>query len=335
MIDPWQRFLATRGARFDEQGLACFPESTHGRNTAFADLAHLTLVRVEGSDAAAFLQSQLTSDVASLEPGSWQWSGYCNAKGRLLATLRLIRSGDAFLAELPRAAAVDLGERLRKFVLRSRVTFVAVTETHAGIGVGGIEAAAALSVWLGHSPPAARRAESLDGGILIGAGRDRWHCHLETGGAMALWERLSIRAVPMSTRAWVRFDLEDGIPWIAPETQALFVPQMVDFELLGGVSFSKGCYPGQEIVARSQYLGAVRRRLHVARSGTDLAPGTALTSGALPGQTVGNVVMSVPVGETAFQVLAVLDVESAAAGPIVPSGGGAPLEGVARVNAAA
>jgi hypothetical protein len=225
--------------------------------------------------------------------------------------------------------------RLRKFVLRSRVTFAVHADTLSGIGLGGVEAAASICDWLGHPPPQAGYAESLEGGILIGAGRDRWHCYLDTERAVTAWERLSARATSISTRAWARFDLEDGIPWIVPETQALFVPQMVDFEQLGGVSFSKGCYPGQEIVARSQYLGTVKRRLHVARTAPDLAPGTPLASTALPDQTVGTVVASAPAGDTSFHTLAVLDLEAAAAGTIAPSGGGAPLEGLRRVHDAA
>lgn len=331
MNDLWQQFLATHGARFDQQGLAAFPVPAGSSNAHLADLGHMGLIAVEGRDAASFLQSQLTSDVAALEPDAWQWSGYCNAKGRLLGTLRLVHIGDGFLAELPSGIAADLVERLRKFVLRAKVTFTARGETLSGIGLGGSHMAGILTDWLGHPPPAAGHADSLEGGILLGAGPDRWHLYLDTDRAIAAWERLSTRATPISTRAWARLDLDDGIPWIVPETQALFVPQMVDFELLGGISFTKGCYPGQEIVARSQYLGAVKRRLHLARTSMEMAPGAPLASPALPGQTVGNVVSSAPAGDASFHTLAVIDLESAA-GTIAQSSGGAPLEGLKRVH---
>lgn len=331
MNDLWQRFLATRSGRFDEQALAVFPVPPAGSNARLADLGHMGLIAVQGPDATSFLQSQLTNDVAALEPGAWQWSGYCNAKGRLLGTLRLVRTGDGFFAETPASIAGDLVDRLRKFVLRAKVSFASRADASAGIGLGGPEMAGILTDWLGRAPPAAGHADSLEGGILIGAGPDRWHLYLDTDRAIAAWERLSTRATPISTRAWARLDLDEGIPWIVPETQALFVPQMVDFELLGGVSFTKGCYPGQEIVARSQYLGAVKRRLHLARTSMEIAPGAPLASPALPGQTVGNVVSSAPAADASFHTLAVIDLESAA-GTIAQSSGGAPLEDLKRVH---
>lgn len=331
MNDLWQRFLATRGARFDEPGFAVFPVPPANSNARLADLGHMGLIAVEGPDATSFLQGQLTNDVAALDHGAWQWSGYCNAKGRLLGTLRLVRTGDGFLAETPSSIAGDLVNRLRKFVLRAKVTFASRADASSGIGLGGPEMAAILTDWLGHPPPAAGHAESLESGILIGAGPDRWHLYLGTDRAIAAWEHLSTRATPISTRAWARLDLDDGIPWIVPETQALFVPQMVDFELLGGISFTKGCYPGQEIVARSQYLGAVKRRLHLARTAMEITPGSPLASPALPGQTVGNVVSSAPATDASFHTLAVIDLESAA-GTVAQSNGGALLEGLKRVR---
>jgi folate-binding protein YgfZ len=334
MNDLWKRFLVSRGAGFDEFGLAVFAAGAASPGTVISSLGHLALIAVDGHDATTFLQGQLTSDVAALESGAWQWSGYCNAKGRLLGTLRLARAGGRFLAETPTGVALDLATRLRKFVLRAKVAFATDADTACGIGVAGPKAAASLTHWLGHVPPAVGHAESLDGGILIGVGANRWHCHLSPVQASDAWDRLAATATPISTRRWSRFDLEEGVPWIVPETQALFVPQMVDFELLGGVSFSKGCYPGQEIVARSQYLGSVKRRLHVANSAPELAPGTRLANTTHPDQAIGNVVSSAPTGDGSFRVLAVLDLESAAAGTVTTSGGGAPLEGLTRVHAA-
>jgi len=335
MNDLWQRFLVSRGAGFDEFGLAVFPARAASPGMVMSHLGHLTLIAVDGSDATTFLQGQLTSDVAALEPGAWQWSGYCNAKGRLLGTLRLVRTGEGFLAETPSGVALDLATRLSRFVLRAKVAFATDADTDCGIGVAGPQAAASLTRWLGHVPPAAGHAESLDGGILIGVGATRWHCYLPPIQASDAWDRLAATATPISTRLWSRFDLDEGIPWIVPETQALFVPQMVDFELLGGVSFSKGCYPGQEIVARSQYLGSVKRRLHVASTATELAPGTRLENAAHPDQAVGNVVSSAPGGDGSFRILAVLDLESATAGTVTASDGGTSLERLTRVHPAA
>lgn len=328
MNPRWQQTLASRGATLDEAGLAVFPPAPPGAKALIADLGHLVLIGIEGRDAADFLQNQLTSDVAGLADGQWQWTGYCNAKGRLIATLRLMRCGDRFLAELPRTLAGDLVTRLSRYVLRSQVKIAVLAEETIGIGLAGLEPA----VELGTASPGDHGIASVEGGFIVRAGKDRWHCYLTVDAAIAVWERLAARAAPITTGDWMRFDVADGIPWILPATRELFVPQMVDLERIGGVSFSKGCYPGQEIVARSQYLGEVKRRLHIAHTAAALDPGAPIGSA---GQTAGNVVASAPAGDGGFRVLAVIDAETASQGNVSATTSGTRLEAVRRVHAPA
>lgn len=320
MNELWQTHLAAVGARFDERGLATFPGVRAAGDGRLAPLAHLTLIRINGPDAAGFLQGQLTSDVSALVPGAWQWAGYCNPKGRLLATMRLARTGEGFLAEAPAAIVPDLVSRLRKFVLRAKVVLVSEEPPRVGVGVQGTEPAAALSSAWGHPLPEPAQAADSGGVFVIGAGRARWHFYVDPAKGVDLWMKLAPHASPLSTDAWAGLDLAEGVPWIVPETQALFVPQMVDFERLGGVSFAKGCYPGQEIVARSQYLGEVKRRLFQAVNSERLAAGAPLTGAVRGEQTIGTVLASAPLGEGRFQVLAVIDVEGAA-GTVTASAG--------------
>lgn len=326
MNPRWQQTLASRGATLDEAGLAVFPAPPSAAAAFLADLGHLVLISIEGRDAADFLQNQLTSDVARLADGQWQWSGYCNAKGRLLATLRLMRRGDRFVAEVPRTLAVDLAARLSRYVLRSQVKIAVLEDETIGIGLAGLD----LPVELGVPSPGEHQLAAVPGGFIVRTGEDRWHCYLSVDAAIAAWDRLAPRAAPSTTGDWMRFDVADGIPWILPATRELFVPQMVDLERIGGVSFSKGCYPGQEIVARSQYLGEVKRRLHIAQAAAALDPG-APVGGA--GQTAGNVVASAPAGDGGFRVLAVIDTETAARGGVSAMTSGMRLEALRRVHA--
>jgi tRNA-modifying protein YgfZ len=332
MNDRWQQFLASRGATRDAAGSTRFPAQQPAAGARLADLSHLTLIAVEGRDAADFLHNQFTSDVTGLATGQWQWSGYCNAKGRLLATLRLMRDGDRYLAEVPGPLATDLIARLRKYVLRAQVKFHLLDEEYVGIGLTGPDAGATLTGVLGPLAPGQYALASVAGGWIVGVGADRWHCYLTPDAAMAAWVRMATVAIPTDTDEWMRFDVTEGIPWILPATRELFTPQMVGLERIGGVSFTKGCYPGQEIVARSQYLGTVKRRLHLARAPAALDPGALLEGTAPTGQTAGNVVASAPAGDGGFRVLAVIDSETAAEGNVSAPASGTRLAALKRVH---
>jgi len=318
-----------------DTGSSTIAEHRHAGSTSSVtgDLGHLTLLAIAGPDATAFLQGQLTNDVATLAPGRWHWTGYCGPKGRLIAVVRLIKTSDGFLAETPADIAADLISRLRRFILRAKVTLTPWNVAPIGLGIAGADGAAGLARWRPGAVPTTGAADSFDGGVLVNAGTGRWHCYPATESeAGILRGLLPGNGAPLSAGEWARFDLDDGIPWIVAATQELFVPQMVDLELLGGVSFTKGCYPGQEIVARSQYLGAVKRRLYRARYRIELAAGAPLSSPLRPGQTVGNLVGAAPAGSDAYHVLAVLDVDCATAGAVHPSPGGSPLEELSPVH---
>lgn len=333
MNDRWQQFLASRGATRETAGITRFPVHPSNAGAQMTELSHLALIAIEGRDATDFLHNQLTSDVTGLSSGRWQWSGYCNAKGRLLATLRLMRDGDRYLAEVPQALAGDLVARLRKYVLRAQVKLHLPETDYVGIGLTGRDAGSILSDAIAVPAPGDHALTPVEDGWLIQVGTDRWHCYLTPDAAMAAWDRMAKRAIPTDTDHWMRFDVAEGIPWILPATRELFVPQMVDLERIGGVSFTKGCYPGQEIVARSQYLGEVKRRLHLARAPNALDPGAPLAGSALAGQTAGNVVASAPTGDGGFRVLAVIDTETAAGGEVSATQTGTPLAALERVHA--
>lgn len=333
MNDRWQQFLASEGATRDGAGYTRFPSTPSNVAALKADLSHLALIAIEGSDATEFLHNQLTSDVTGLASGRWQWSGYCNAKGRLLATMRLMRDGNRYLAEVPQALAADLIARLGKYVLRAHVKLRPLDDEYVGLGLTGQDAGAILHDVLAVPAPGDQAVAPLQSGWIIRAGANRWHCYLTPDAAVAAWGRIATRALPIDTFDWMRFDVTEGIPWILPATRELFVPQMVDLERIGGVSFTKGCYPGQEIVARSQYLGEVKRRLHLAQAPAALDPGAPLAGTALAGQTAGNVVASAPSGDGGFRVLAVIDTEMAAGGDVSATTSGTRLAALKRVHA--
>ncbi len=277
-----------------------------------ADLSHNALLSVSGDDAAAFLHAQLTNDVEALAPGAAQWNGWCSAKGRLLATFLLARTTDGFLLMLPAEIAAPIAKRLAMFVLRSKVKIADVSELYARIGIAGPGAAPLVEKHWGALPPSMAAVEK-DGAIAIGLGGNRFVALVpRAGGSM---QDLVVRArAGTEADEWERRSIRSGVPTIVAATQEAFVPQMANFELVGGVSFKKGCYPGQEIVARTQYRGILKKRMALVHVTGDERPqpGQNVYSSAFGDQSAGIVVNAAPAPGGGFDALVVAQVEGLA-----------------------
>jgi folate-binding protein YgfZ len=226
-------------------------------------LANRRVINVTGPDALSFLQAQLTADVTQVPQHEWRMAGYCSAKGRLLASGLLwhIEGGFAWLVADDLAAA--LVKRLRMFVLRAKVSI----EIREAAVIGRIGSAVP-------APHVQAQSQHHDEGISFWLGlpdvlgRPRAFGVLESEHLDAFLARVSSQqAGATDARAtWDWLEVRSGFSFIESATQDRFVPQMVNLEALGGVDFKKGCYPGQEVVARSQYLGKLKRRTLLAHS---------------------------------------------------------------------
>lgn len=269
------------------------------------------VLRVEGPDARAFLHAQLTVDVEQLPPDRARRAGWCSAKGRLLATFLLVPDEGGYLLQLSRDLVAPVAKRLSMFVLRAKVKVADASAAFPLHGLWGTGAHARVSA-LGIPVPAADLEVTRgDGRIAVRLGSERF---LLLGAA-------DMKA-DADEREWMLEDIRSGLPTVTLATQDQLVPQMANFELVGGVDFRKGCYPGQEVVARAQYRGAVKRRLYRLRSAAPLVPGQHLFADDLPGQAAGTVVNS-----AAGEVLAVLPIASVdAKSPVRAAAGGEALE---------
>ena len=230
-----------------------------------AALTHRGVIRARGADAAAFLQGQLTNDVQALDACRACLAGYCSAKGRLLASFVVWRPApDEFLLACDADLLPATLKRLRMFVLRAKCQLNDATAEVPLAGLAGTAAAA----WLGDAAPAAVWSRtSHDGAAAIrlpdAAGAPRF---LLTGAPPP-----DLPALPPG--AWRWLEVASGVATIVPATVDQFVPQMLNFEVLGGVDFRKGCYPGQEVVARSQYRGTLKRRSFLFEADAVVEPG--------------------------------------------------------------
>ena len=255
-------------------------------------LTHNALLSVSGDDATSFLQGQLTNDVESLKPGEAQWNGWCSAKGRLLATFLLVKRPEGYWIVLPAEIAAGIAKRLGMYVLRSKVKIADVTPQHTLLGIVG--------------------AAAVADGVRVPLGSDRFVVVAPHGAA------LPAGVAPGTPDAWDRELIHAGVPVIVAATQDQFVPQMVNFELLGGVSFRKGCYPGQEIVARTQYRGILKRRMALAHveGAARPVPGQNVYGSAFGDQAAGMVVNAAPAQGGGFDLLVVAQIDSLRAGDL-------------------
>lgn len=274
-----------------------------------ADLTMLQMVSASGADAVDFLHGQLTQDVQALGRDNAALAGYCTAKGRLLATLVMWRPDagrpDADAAPAPEAprlhalvradVAEPLLKRLRMFVLRAKVTLSTTAAQISGVWTDADPAV--LDAAAGGALPREpwRRAE-LPTGTWIAAPAARGHRWWWIAAPTAWEAATDLRAALAEGDAttWQADDLAAGLPWVGVATQDLFIPQTVNLDLIGGVSFTKGCYPGQEVVARSHYRGTVKRRMAygvvTGQDGGGIAPGVDVYDAREPNEPCGRVV---------------------------------------------
>lgn len=327
MISALKDALGTAGARFNDKQVTDFGDATAELNvardgTVVAPLSHIGLIRVAGEEARSFLHNQLTSDINHLGADIVQHSAWCSPKGRMLASFIVWRDGDDCLLQLSADLLPAMAKRLQMYVLRAKVKILDESENLIVFGLSGPAAQAALTN-AGLTVPEVMKSAVFTDGQVIRIEAARFLLTVKAAAALALWQSLSATACPVGVQAWQWLDIQSALPLISEATKEHFVPQMANFERIGGVSFHKGCYPGQEIVARTQYLGKVKRHLYRLNCDQAMAAGDELFSVAAPDQASGMVVTGAasPVG--GYEALAVLMESAADAGVTLRSRDGA------------
>ncbi len=316
VIESWKNILHAHGAAIENGTVLHFGNPTAERaaaagGTIVADLSQLGVIALHGGDTAGFLQGQLTNDVRNLHGDAAQWNGYCSPKGRLLANFLAWRHGEDYCLQLSRDILPGVLKRLSMFILRADVRARDASDETVRLVVAGGGAAAAVTAAMGTLPDGAMRSLTAAAGQVVRLGDDKFVLSIPPERAAEVWQGVTRTATPVGASVWDWIRLNAGIPMIVAATQEQFVPQMVNLEVIGGVSFQKGCYPGQEIVARSQYLGKLKRRMFLAHVDAEPVPGDSLYSTDLEGQASGTVVNVAPAPAGGFDLLAVVQVESA------------------------
>lgn len=307
-MQPWMDFLERQGAGdIDAETLAIARFGpAQAAATPLTDfmtpLSDYGLIVAAGADAPSFLHNQLTNDVANLGLDMARLAGYCTPKGRLLASFLVWKTGDEILLQLPRSLQAAVQKRLQMFIMRAKAMLTDASATRVQLGLVGPAATAVLATWFPALPEQPYDKTDAAAGTLIrladtgatgepdtaGVARYVWIADAQT--LQDAWPTLAGVLQPSGATAWTLAGIRAAVPVITPATQEKFVPQMINFEAVGGVNFQKGCYPGQEIVARSQYLGKLKRRMQPATVAGIATAGMEVFSDDDPGQACGMVV---------------------------------------------
>lgn len=285
------------------------------------DLSSLGLIRVTGDDARDFLQNQFCNDVKLINDNFTQLNGYCNPKGRLLVFFRLYKQSlpeDTYYLSLPKERIAAILKRLQMFVMMSKVTLTDASDELITIGLAGQHAGTLLAEQIDAIPEQTDTCVQWNGLVIIRLPGIEPRFQIIGGleNIRTLWSGLLKAARHAPETEWLLMDIDAGIPRIVDATSEEFVPQMLNLQSINALSFKKGCYPGQEIVARMHYLGKQKRSMYLAQVDTELKPGdsifeaTSLEAGN-PGQSVGTVVSAAPDNRGGYRILAVLQIQSA------------------------
>ncbi|MDH5484312.1 MAG: folate-binding protein YgfZ [Gammaproteobacteria bacterium] len=321
MKREWQDFLTNAGAEFEQDTVISYgnPEREQRMihtGLVICDLSHLGLISVQGEDAAEYLQGQLTNDIHQVTPEHSQLSAACSPKGRMLANFRIFQRNNSYYLRLPLEQLESILKRLRMFMMMARVTIEDSSDSLIRIGVSGPDIEKHLASIIPQLP-ASNNAVTQSAGytvIRLAGPNPRFEIYAELDNIKKLWNHLDVHAAAVGAGPWRMLDILAGIPTIYPVTAEAFVPQMTNMQLIDGVNFKKGCYTGQEIVARMQYLGKLKRRMfriHIT-STNSVNPGDKLYSAnTTSGQGTGIVVDAQADPDGTFEGLAVIDINDA------------------------
>ena len=335
MNPDWHSFLIRRGATIAADVVQHFGDPAAERNaaaqnTVVCDLGQFGMLRVSGEEAQPFLQNLLSNDIRETGSRQAQFSSFNNAKGRMLATLLVWRAGDDNLLQLPRALCEPIRKKLSMYVLRAKVKISDASDEIVSLGLSGEKAQDIVLEKFGALPDLPLGITGTAQASATRVSATLFQINTTASHAAALWPELSRHARPVGSACWDWLNIRSGIPVILPQTQEKLVAQMVNLELIGGVSFNKGCYPGQEIVARMQYLGKLKRRMYLAHLDYQAHPdypahpgsiaqpdigdapqaGDELFSADMEGQSCGMIVNAVPAPGSGYDVLASVQLSS-------------------------
>lgn len=322
----WLAFLSQQNAQIENNSVTGFGDTVSElrateQDDIICELGHLGFICASGEEAESFLQNQLSNDIKKVSESRSQLNAYCTAKGRALSLFRTFKYDDSYYLQLPVERIDPTLKRLRMFVLMTKVTLEDTSDKLVAIGIAGSNAKNNLGKIITTVPEDDNQCVR-DGELLackIPGKVSRYMIVANTDKAIETWSNLAPNCKLCAHTAWSYLDIHAGLPQIYEANSEAFVPQMLNLHNLDGVSFQKGCYPGQEVVARMHFLGKLKRRMYLAHVGSDNPPVVGdfvFAEGDESKEGVGKVVDSQANPEGGYDLLTVLQIASAEKGPL-------------------
>ena len=274
MSTAWKAFLNTQGGKFDADHLLGFSDSNNDAVDNFiTDLSHLALIEVSGEDAVDFLNGQFTTNIKQLAKNHLQFSAWCNPKGQVKTTFFIYRHETGFNILLPNELHDLFLKQLQMYIMRSNVKLIDKSDELVRVGIQTNDKTL-LSELIGFAPV-------REGDITIKNDLHFLHTFSSANTSQRyifigsvekltnIWNQFSPHGTTGGTAVWELMDIQAGYPWLSQLTTEKFLPQMLNLNLIDGLNYQKGCYPGQEIIARLHFRGQLKRRLYLATCSLD------------------------------------------------------------------
>jgi len=304
MNPDWQIFLSTQAISVNE-GTAT--------QEFISDLSHLSIIEITGQDAVEFLNGQFTINIKQLAKNHLQFSAWCNPKGQVKTTFFIYRHKTGFNILLPAELKDSFLKQLQMYIMRANVKLIDKSDVLVRVGIQ-----------TNNNKLLAESTGSLpeqEGGITIQNGLHCLHTFSSENNSQRyifigsiekltnLWQEFLRHSTAMDTATWKLLDIQAGYPWLSQQTTEKLLPQMLNLDLIDGLDYQKGCYPGQEIIARLHFRGQLKRSLYLATCSVDVRPEIADRLYANDHENSIGIVINAQVYEDKYYLLAVIEKE--------------------------
>ena len=317
-MNNWLIFLQSQGATIAGGQVATFGETPVdypglGDQTLLIPLIDTGLITITGEAGRQFLQGQVTCDLDQLTENNSLPGAQCNPKGRMLSSFQLLQQdNDSLLMTLAADLIDSTLSSLKKYAVFFKATLEDASDNYVALGLVGPNAEAALKTVIGATPSTTQSITRHNDGFAIRLANQCFQLLVPADKAQDVWQQIKETATPAGLPLWQRQMIRAGLGQVVAATEEMFIPQMLNLQATNAISFSKGCYTGQEVVARMKYLGKLKRRMYRLLLNTGEPPPAGavchLTEG---GQGVGNVVNAIAVSPETVEALVVLTAEAA------------------------
>ncbi|KEA64839.1 Folate-dependent protein for Fe/S cluster synthesis/repair in oxidative stress [Marinobacterium lacunae] len=307
----WNDTLKTLGYTLDEQGNATIGAPESGEQNHAVPLTLHSIIRISGPDTQKFLQGQLSCNIAEVDRIGSRLGSHCNIKGHMISLFRVMKqSSDTFLLRTDASNADKALATIKKYILFSKAE-AQLTDELVGIGVFGPDASDIVGTLFSAVPQETDGASCEDDRVLVRVPGDRFEIWLPLNQAPDLLEKLAQQASLAGTDDWLLQEIRAGLPELYSDTSEAFIPQMTNMQAFEGVSFTKGCYTGQEVVTRLQHRGILKKPMYRACVTSTERPQPGQTLHSAEKENIGQVVIAAPTDTGEYELLAVITKDQA------------------------